>query len=55
MTGAIFVVHLPHGFNVVNGGTEYALTQLLIATAFLITGAGGLSLNSWLPPWLRKW
>src|SRR5690348_13478238 len=27
MVGAIFLVHLPHGFDVSNGGVEYALTQ----------------------------
>src|SRR6266567_1018630 len=30
MLGAIFLVHLPHGYNVAEGGAEYALTQLLI-------------------------
>jgi putative oxidoreductase len=33
MLGAILLVHLPHGFDVSNGGMEYALTQLLIAFA----------------------
>ena len=28
--GAIFLVHLPHGFDIRRGGIEYALTQLLI-------------------------
>src|SRR5437879_2652051 len=31
MLGAIFLVHLPHGFDISKGGFEYALTQLLIA------------------------
>lgn len=31
MLGAIFLVHLPHGFDVSKGGAEYALTQLLLA------------------------
>ena len=55
MLGAIFLVHLPHGFDVSNGGVEYALTQLLLATALLLTGAGVYSLASWLPPSLQKW
>jgi putative oxidoreductase len=52
MLGAIFLVHLQHGFDVgdvgvsmlqrrIEGGAEYALMQLLIALALLITGAGG--------------
>jgi putative oxidoreductase len=55
MLGAIFLVHLPHGFNVSNGGIEYALTELLLAAAFLLTGPGAYSLASWLPPPLQKW
>jgi putative oxidoreductase len=54
MLGAIFLVHLPHGFDVSNGGAEYALTQLLVALALLLTGPGSFSLNSRLPPSLRK-
>src|ERR1700692_5072280 len=30
MLGAIFLVHLPHGFNIGAGGREYAVTQLLV-------------------------
>jgi putative oxidoreductase len=55
MLGAIFLVHLPHGFDVSKGGIEYALTQLLIALALLITGAGAYSLGPRLPQPLRKW
>ncbi|SRR6266568_1338302 len=55
MVGAIFLVHLPHGFDVSNGGAEYALTQLLLATTFLLTGPGTYSLGSWLPSSLRQW
>ena len=55
MLGAIVLVHLPHGFDVAKGGLEYALTQLLIALALLITGAGAYSLAPQLPPPLRKW
>ena len=54
MLGAIFLVHLPHGFDLAKGGIEYALTQLLIALALLITGAGAYSLGSRLPEPLRK-
>jgi putative oxidoreductase len=49
MMGAIFLVHLPNGFNIGNGGAEYALTQLLLAVTFLLTGPGAYSLASWLP------
>lgn len=55
MLGAIFLVHLPHGFDVSKGGMEYALTQMLIALALLITGAGAYSLGARLPEPLRKW
>jgi putative oxidoreductase len=54
MLGAIFLVHLPHGFDVSNGGAEYALTQLLLAIAFLLTGPGAYSLARLLPAWLQK-
>jgi len=46
MLGAILLVHLPHGFDVSNGGIEYALAQLLIAVALLLMGAGSYSLAS---------
>ena len=54
MLGAIFLVHLPHGFDISKGGIEYALTQLLIALALLIAGAGEYSLGSRLPDGLRR-
>jgi putative oxidoreductase len=54
MLGAIFLVHLPHGFDVSKGGAEYALTQLLLAIALLFTGPGAYSLSSLLPGWLKK-
>jgi uncharacterized membrane protein YphA (DoxX/SURF4 family) len=31
MLGSIFLVHLPHGFDVSSAVAEYALTQLLLA------------------------
>jgi putative oxidoreductase len=54
MLGAIFLVHLPHGFDVSNGGMEYALTQLLVALALLLAGPGGYSLAPCLPILLQK-
>ncbi len=54
MLGAIFLVHLAHGFDINKGGLEYALTQLLIALALLLTGAGRYSLAAALPASLRK-
>jgi putative oxidoreductase len=54
MLGAIFLVHLHHGFDVSKGGIEFALTQLLIALALLLTGAGQYSLSGILPGGLRK-
>jgi len=53
MLGAIFLVHLPHGFDIGHGGMEYALTQLLIAFALLLTGPGAYSLARSLPASLR--
>ena len=54
MLAAIFIVHLPHGFDVAQRGIEYALTQLLIALALLLAGAGGYSFTSRLPEQWRK-
>lgn len=49
MLGAIIMVHLPHGFDVNQGGVEYALTQLLITVAFMLTGPGRYSLAALFP------
>ena len=54
MIGAIVLVHWSHGYNVGRGGMEYALTQLLIALALVLTGAGDYSLGALFPTWLRK-
>jgi len=54
MLGAIFRVHLPHGFDIGHGGFEYALTQLLVAFALLLTGPGAYSLAGSLPASLRR-
>ena len=53
MLGAIFLVHLPHGFSVAQGGYEFALTEFLVALALFLTGPGPWSLNTLLPPALR--
>jgi len=44
MVGAIVLVHWQHGFDITKQGMEYALTQLLIALAILVAGAGPFSL-----------
>ena len=54
MLGAIFTVHLPHGFNVGDGGMEYALTQALVAVSLFLTGPGDYSLAALMPAPLRK-
>lgn len=54
MIGAILMVHLPHGYNIAKGGMEYALTQLFLALALLVAGAGDYSLGAFLPSGLRK-
>ena len=45
MLGAIFLLHLPHGFNIMNGGYEYALTEFAIALSIFIMGPGDFSLT----------
>lgn len=45
MLGAIFLEHLPHGFNIANNGMEYAFTELLLSIALLIAGEGDWSLR----------
>jgi putative oxidoreductase len=54
MLGAIFLVHLPNGFDIGKGGFEYALTQLLVAFALILTGPGTYSLASRLHASLRR-
>lgn len=54
MIGAIFMVHLPHGFDIAKGGMEYVLTQSLVAFALILTGPGTYSLAGILPAALRK-
>jgi putative oxidoreductase len=54
MLGAIFLVHLSHGYDLKNGGFEYAFAQLMIALAILIDGPGIYSLNRVLPAAVRK-
>jgi len=54
MLGAIFLVHLPHGFDIGHGGYEFALTELLVAFGLLISGPGAYSLANILPAPLRK-
>jgi len=54
MLGAIFLVHLPHGFDINKGGMEYALTELLLALGLLLAGPGKFSLASVLPGPLQK-
>ena len=40
MLGAIFKVHLPHGYDVQKGGFEYPLTQVFLTLALLLAGPG---------------
>ncbi len=54
MLGAIFLQHLPHGYDIGRGGLEYALTELLLALGLLLAGPGKYSLASVLPAPLRK-
>ena len=54
MLGAIFLVHLPHGFDINHSGYEFALSELLLAFGLLIAGPGAYSLRNVLPAPLRK-
>ncbi len=54
MLGAIFLVHLPHGFDIGQGGYEFALTELLLAFGLLVSGPGAFSLRTILPVPLRN-
>ena len=38
MLGALFLLHLPNGFNIMNNGYEYALTEFTMALSIFIMG-----------------
>ena len=54
MAGAMFLVHLPKGFDISKGGYEFALTEFLIAFALLLTGSGAYSLGRVMPGALKR-
>src|SRR5271170_3172463 len=54
MLGAIYIVHLPNGYDISHGGLEYALTELLLSLGLLLAGPGKYSLAGILPAPLRK-
>lgn len=54
MVGAIYLVHLPHGYDVVKGGMEHALTEGLLSFGLLLAGAGKFSLGRVLPRSLQN-
>ena len=54
MIGAIYRVHWPHGFDIGKGGTEFALTVLLLALSLLLSGPGSYSLGRILPGPLNR-
>lgn len=45
MVGAIFILHIPHGFDILRGGLEYALTEFTIALSIFIMGPGEFNLT----------
>ena len=52
MVGAIVLVHLRNGFDVSNGGFEYALTQMLVNLAIVLAGPGQYSVSRFAAePW----
>lgn len=54
MAGAIYLVHLPHGYDIDHGGMEYALTEFLLSFGLLLAGAGKYSLGRILPSSLQS-
>lgn len=54
MVGAIYLVHLPHVWDINKGGYEFALTVLLISLGLLISGPGAYSLGRILPGFLKE-
>lgn len=54
MAGAIYLVHLPRGYDINHGGMEYALTEFLLAFGLLLAGAGKYSLGRILPSSLQS-
>ena len=44
MVGALYLVHLPHGFFIQNNGYEYVLSLIASGLAILIGGPGALAL-----------
>lgn len=50
MLGAIFVVHLPNGYNSQKGGFEYALTLALLALVIIVVGPARWMLGKYLFP-----
>lgn len=54
MIGAIYLFHLPHGFDINKGGYEFALTVLLVSLGLLISGPGAYSLGRILPGPLKS-
>lgn len=45
MGGAIYTVHLPHGFSLADGGFEYAFALLMICLAVMFGGPGALAID----------
>lgn len=47
MLGAIFFVHLAKGYNILEGGYEYALLILVVNIVIATMGAGKYSVDAW--------
>ena len=48
MVVAIFAVHFEYGLFIANNGYEFALSLLAVSVALVFSGAGKLSLDTWL-------
>ncbi len=45
MAGAIYTVHLPHGFDITKHGYEYNVVIIVVCLALILTGGGKLAVD----------
>jgi len=45
MAGAIYTVHLPHGFDITKGGYEYNVAIIVMCVVLVLTGGGTLAVD----------
>jgi putative oxidoreductase len=47
MAGAIYTVHLPHGFDITQHGYEYNVVIIAVCLALILMGGGTLAADRW--------